>query len=399
MEPPWPNLLQNLTLLDIFVILALSFVVDLVWGLIFRASVVACSRARPQKSEGEHDGPPISVIIPCHNSEDVIDRTLKSIMSSGYPNLELIVVDDASTNGTYNKVASYRQRVTLLHKSKSGRRKTEAVNFGIPYASSEIIVVIDDDTEVAPGAFQELLRPLRDERVAAAGGNVKVRTYKGNLLTKLQDVEYMVSMELGRSFQTAFYGGAIVISGCFGAFRRGILKKIGQYDPDTITEDLDLTWKIYRLLGKVAYSPNAVCYTETPRTLRALLRQRTRWDRGLLETLAKHRGIIFDPKIGRVKMLILDTLIFEFALLFARPLWVVGAASLLYPPLAVVALVVGFYIGLEAFTVMVAGLLSSDKRNALKMTYAPLMFIYRQLLGLIRIRATILYLLGSKSVW
>jgi len=393
------DLFQNLTATDVFLILAMGLFVDLMWGLLFRASVVAYSRTRPPKSGGTGETPYISIIVPCHNSDDVIDDTLRSLIDSGYPKREIIVVDDASTDKTYEKVTSYGRAVTLLHKSKSGGRKTEAVNFGLLHARGEIVVVIDDDTKVAPGALQELIRPLENNEVAAVGGNIKVKTEREGLLVKLQAVEYMVSMELGRAFQSTFYRGVVVISGCFGAFRRDVLRRIGQYDPDTITEDLDLTWKIYRLLKRVDYSPKAICYTEAPRTLKALIRQRTRWDRGLLETLAKHRGMMTDSKIGRAGFLLMDTLIFEIALLFARPLWVLTLVTLLYAPWTAIILTVGFYFTLEFLTILVAGLLSNDKRNVLKTVYAPAIFVYRQLLGLIRMRATILRILGRRAMW
>jgi len=344
--------------------------------------------------------PFVSVIVPCHNSESVIEDTLKSLTALQYEQKEIVIVDDASTDRTYELARKYPDRVTLVKRETSTGRKTGAINFGLTFAKGKAIIVVDDDTTPVPRALGEMVVALSDADVAAVAGNVKVKARNYTVLARLQSAEYLVNMELGRPFQNAFMRGLFVISGCFGLFRREILEKIGQYDIDIITEDLDVTWKIYKLQKKVVYRKDAVCYTHVPTSLKAIYRQRLRWDKGLFEVLSKHRNAFLNRRFGRIGLLLLpDTVITEVALLLMRPAWLVSLFLMQYPILPALLLTIYLYVSLEFMSALTAGLLSENKSNVLKALYAPLMFVYRQFLGVVRIAALVKQLSGRKMRW
>jgi cellulose synthase/poly-beta-1,6-N-acetylglucosamine synthase-like glycosyltransferase len=344
--------------------------------------------------------PPVSLVVPCHNSENVIEDTLKSLLALEYEQKQIIIVDDASTDNTYELAKKYSDKITLVKRATSTGRKTGATNYGLTFATGDAIVVVDDDTTLQPDALTRIVAALGDENIAAVAGNVKVKAERESLLVKLQSTEYLVNMELGRPFQNALFRALFVISGCFGAFRRDVLEMIGQYDIDIITEDLDITWKIYKLKRRVAYQRDAICYTDTPTSLKVIMRQRIRWDKGLFEVLSKHKNAFLNRRFGRVGLLLLpDTVFTEVALLLLRPAWLLYLALFRYPILPAVLLTIYFYLALEFLATFTAGMLSDNKWNALKALYAPFMFAYRQFLGLVRFAALANHLSGRKMRW
>jgi len=348
----------------------------------------------------EETHPFVSVILPCHNSEGVIEETLHSLMTLDYERKQIVVVDDASTDRTYELASKYTGRVTLAKHAVSTGRKAGAINYGLNFSKGNVIVVVDDDTLLRPDAINNMVLGLADEKIGAVAGNVKVKAEPYNLLARLQSTEYLVNMELGRPFQDDVYRGLFVISGCFGAFRRDLLQKIGEYDADIIAEDLDVTWKLYKLKSRVAYREDAMCYTDAPTSLGVLYRQRRRWDKGLFEVLSKHRNMLLNRKFGPAGLLLLpDTIFHEVLLLFLRPAWIVYLGVFRYPILPALVVTTFFYIALEFVETMTAGLLSDSKINALKACYAPLMFVYRQFLGLVRLSALASHLSGRKMRW
>lgn len=343
--------------------------------------------------------PFVSIIIPCHNSEATLEKTLNHVLQLNYPKKEIIVVDDGSTDNTAAIAKKYAPPVNLVQRKVCSGRKTGAINFGLAFCRGDIVVVIDDDTFVAKEALNFLIKPLKQEKIAAVGANIQV--YPTNtLLTKLQEIEYLTIMELSKPYQDFFYGTVLIISGAFGAFYKKYLAQIGEWDVDIITEDLDVTWKLYRLRKKIRYSQKAVCATEIPTKITQLIKQRSRWDYGLFETLAKHKQLLFSFKFPTIGFgLFLETLFFEVLSVFARPLYLVGlvlGGQNLYTAFLVIFY---FYLALEGLTIFTAGLLSNKKRNCLKVIYAPLMLIYHQFLVVLRFRALYRFLTKKGVEW
>lgn len=234
--------------------------------------------------------PLVSVIIPARNEERVIDYTIRSVLESDYEPKEVIVVDDASTDRTFEVASKYQgPRFKVLRREIGGMGKARALNFGLRFAKGDVIVFIDADTIISREAITELVRKLQDPNVSAVAGNVMVRN-RVNLITKLQAVEYIATFHLFRKGLSVL-GAVPIISGALGAFRRSVLEATGFYDADTITEDFDVTVKALKSGRVVQASSYAVAFTEVPEDLRSLYRQRLRWYRGAFEVLLKHRDV------------------------------------------------------------------------------------------------------------
>lgn len=241
--------------------------------------------------------PSVSAIVPAYNEEKYIGRAIQSLLSAAYPEdkLEVIVVDDGSTDQTLQRANAYaNDRVRVFHKENGG--KHSALNYGLLFAEGEIIVTIDADCIVHSNAIREIVASFQvDPTIGAVAGDIRLIN-RHSLLMRLQALEYAVGINLLRRMFD-WFGGVPVVPGCLGAFRQSALEAVSYYDPDTLTEDYDLTLKLLKAGYDVRTSP-ALAYTEVPDTWRSLYRQRIRWYRGNLMTHLKHSDVFFEPKYG-----------------------------------------------------------------------------------------------------
>jgi peptidoglycan-N-acetylglucosamine deacetylase len=236
--------------------------------------------------------PSVSVVVPAYNEERVIVRTVQSILAQDYAGLEIIVVDDGSPDHTADVVAaafSDNPAVRIIRKPNGG--KASALNVGVPEARGEIVVAVDADTMLAPGAIEALILPFADDRVGAVAGNAKVGN-RINLVTRWQAVEYVTSQNLDRR-AFALLNCITVVPGAIGGWRRALVLEAGGFSEQTLAEDQDLTLTLLRRGSHVAYADQAIAYTEAPDTFRGLARQRFRWSFGTLQCAWKHRTALF----------------------------------------------------------------------------------------------------------
>ncbi|MGI4790969.1 MAG: glycosyltransferase [Janthinobacterium lividum] len=241
--------------------------------------------------------PPVSVIIAAYNEAKVINKTIATLLTSDYPNLDILVVDDGSKDDTAGIVtAAYGSdpRVTVIAKPNGG--KASALNLGIKQCRGEIIVALDADTVFAPDTINKLVRHFADPAIGAVSGNVKVGN-RNNPLTIWQAVEYITSQNFDRR---AFdlLNCITVVPGAVGAWRKDAVILAGLYSSQTLAEDTDLTFKIRKLGYRISTDNTAMAYTEAPDTLRDLAKQRFRWAFGTLQCLWKHRSALFNPRYG-----------------------------------------------------------------------------------------------------
>ena len=355
-----------------------------------------------RKKPSRRGSPLISVIVPAHNEEAVIAQTINSLLRQDYPNLEIIVVDDGSTDRTYEIAQRFASEglIKLAHREKASGKKARAVNYGVLFSRGEIIVTVDADTLLEPSSISELIEPFSNPAVGAVSGNVRVLN-KVNLLTRLQAYEYLMAMEMGRRFQ-AISGMLMIIPGAFGAIRRRLASSLGFYDPDTITEDFDITLKIHKSRMKVVFASRAIGWTVVPESWREWVRQRTRWTAGQLQTLIKHRNVFFKPFFKTIGLLATPDMLFtDIVLLFVRTAWIV-ALPLFYlrllPQLFV--LISLFYIVNELTVAVAAALLSPRKRDLLYLPLIPIVvFFYRPFYGLVRMKAYMEEMAGKSFTW
>ena len=267
--------------------------------------------------------PTVSVVVPAYNEEGVIARTVQSLLSQGYPDLEILVVDDGSTDRTaavVTETCGHHSCVRVFSKPNGG--KASALNFGAARATGEVVVAVDADTLFAPGAIAALVAPLADRRVGAVAGNAKVGN-RINLVTRWQAVEYITSQNLDRR-AFSLLNCITVVPGAIGAWRRSLVLAAGGFSEQTLAEDQDLTLTLLERGWRIAYADHAVAYTEAPDTLRGLSGQRFRWSFGTLQCAWKHRGTLFRSRaLGWVALP--NVWIFQLAFPFLAP-----AADLLF---------------------------------------------------------------------
>jgi peptidoglycan-N-acetylglucosamine deacetylase len=233
----------------------------------------------------------VSVLIPAFNEAKVIVPTVRRVLDSTEVQLEIIVIDDGSQDGTGDLVASAfagEPRVRLLRLANGG--KARALNEGLAVARGEIVIALDADTQFEPLTIARLARWFVDPALGAVAGNAKVGNRR-NLVTAWQALEYVTAQNLERRALSHF-GAITVVPGAVGAWRMAALRACGGYPADTLAEDQDLTIAIQRQGWRVIYDQSAIAWTEAPESFGALMKQRYRWAFGTLQCLWKHRAIL-----------------------------------------------------------------------------------------------------------
>jgi cellulose synthase/poly-beta-1,6-N-acetylglucosamine synthase-like glycosyltransferase/peptidoglycan/xylan/chitin deacetylase (PgdA/CDA1 family)/spore germination protein YaaH len=270
-------------------------------------------------------GPLVSVLIPCFNEEKVIVSSTRRILASSWKNLEVLILDDGSTDGTgaeVEKAFCDEPRVRLLRLVNGG--KANALNRGLELTQGAVVVALDADTLFPKETIALLARWFANPRIGAVAGNALVGN-RLNMVTRWQALEYVTAQNLERRALDAL-GAVTVVPGAVGAWRREALQALGGYPADTLAEDQDLTIAVQRAGWLVDFDPEARAYTEAPDTIKGLLKQRFRWSFGTLQCLWKHRPGLFDPKRPVLGFFALPQIwLFQIFLTVAAPLIDLGA--------------------------------------------------------------------------
>ena len=292
--------------------------------------------------------PTISILAPAYNEAATIGESVRALLALHYANLEVVVVNDGSPDGTLKTLrerfdlvpihtlvwrristkpvrALFRSRThpNLVVVDKENGGKADALNVGLNIATGDLVCAIDADTLVEPDALQRMVRPFLDrDEVVAAGATIRVvngsRVDGGRVVSArasrkplpgVQIIEYLRAFLFGRLGWNRL-GGNLIISGAFGLFRRDEVIAVGGYAHDTVGEDMELVLKLRRRgyehgrLHRVEFIPDPVAWTEAPETLRVLGRQRERWQRGLADVLWRYRRMLFNPRYGAMGMVV-----------------------------------------------------------------------------------------------
>lgn len=259
---------------------------------------------------------PISVIIPVYNGEQGLEPTVLSLQGQSAQLVEIIVVDDGSTDGTTEIAKALRAAglvsIVIRHVQRTG--KSAAINHAARFARGDLIVVIDSDTVLEDGdALASLAAAFRDPAVAAASGNITVRNTGDSLWTAFQGLEYLASITVGRSFLDIFDSIACC-SGAFSMFRGHAFRAVRGMNVGP-GEDLEITLRLRRLGFDIRFVPEAEASTRVPATLNRLVRQRLRWDRDAVSIrLFMYRQTLMGLLRERLGDTLqrLDFMIFEF---------------------------------------------------------------------------------------
>jgi cellulose synthase/poly-beta-1,6-N-acetylglucosamine synthase-like glycosyltransferase/peptidoglycan/xylan/chitin deacetylase (PgdA/CDA1 family) len=263
---------------------------------LLRTMLVVCLAPRHVKVSarrvaGEPWLPPVSVLVPAYNEAVGIERAVRSLAASDYPDLEVVVIDDGSTDGTGDVVERLGlPGVRLVRQANGG--KASALRAGTSAASHDVLVMLDGDTVFEADTIRLLVQPLRDPSVGAVSGNTKVGNRRG-LLGRWQHLEYVSGFNLDRRLQDLL-GCITTVPGAAGAFRRQALEAAGGLSSETLAEDTDITMGVLRAGYRVVHEERARAWTEAPSSVNDLWRQRYRWSYGTMQSIWKHRSAVLD---------------------------------------------------------------------------------------------------------
>ncbi|GDY56755.1 hypothetical protein SVIO_073780 [Streptomyces violaceusniger] len=359
-----------------------------------RTHVRRLTRFRPGKQVNE----PVTVLIPAYNEEAGIEATIRSLLASTHQRLQVIVIDDGSTDRTADIAASVNdRRVLVVRQPNAG--KAAALNTGLVHTKHDIVVMVDADTVFEPDAIHQLIQPLAHPAIGAVSGNTKVGNRR-SLLGRWQHLEYVFGFNLDRRMFEVLECMPTV-PGAIGAFRRDAVMGVGGVSEDTLAEDTDLTMALWRAGWRVVYEETAVAWTEVPTSLRQLWRQRYRWGYGTLQAMWKHRrAVISLGSVGRFGRRGLSYLtLFQVLLPLLAPvidLFALYGALFLDPAQAA-----GVWFGYLAIQMVCAGYalrLDGERMRALWSLPFQL-FVYRQLMYLVVIQSVVALLLGTRLRW
>jgi len=300
----------------IFVIPAFTFGYPFVmaWYWMTGGVLYGLVRERHEPPPGEppplSSYPPVSILVPCHNEGDNAREVFAALDAVDYPDFEIVGINDGSRDNTgeiLDELAARIPRLRVVHLAHN-RGKALALNAGAIAARHEIIVAIDGDSLLDRDAVTWFVRRfLSDGTLGALTGNPRIRN-RTSLLARLQVGEYSAIVGLIKRSQTIF-GWVFTVSGVVCAFRKRALHDAGWWSPATLTDDVDITWRIQMAGWSVAYEPKALCWILMPETLGGLWRQRLRWSEGGTQTALRLTPLIFHWRLWRVWLIWLNYLV------------------------------------------------------------------------------------------
>jgi len=358
--------------------------------------------------------PFVTVLVAAYNEEKVISKTIGSILRASYGRFNVVVVDDGSKDGTFQRIKADfgdNPQVKLLTKANGG--KSDALNYGLRQIEADLVITIDADTVLAPSAIAKLVRHFVDPQLGAVAGNAKVGN-RHNIMTYWQALEYITSQNLERR---AFgrLNCICVVPGAIGAWRREVILKAGGFINDTLAEDTDLTLTVLEMGYRIDYEENAIAWTEAPDTIGGFLQQRFRWMYGTFQALWKRRSMLFRSKYGSIGLFALpNVLIFQIAFPLISPIMdlvtVVAIAWTIWQQnehpdsfspdaLAHVFVYYLLFLAVDLLAAAIAFALEPKEDWKLAFWLFPQRFFYRQLMYYVAVKAILKALQGQLVGW
>jgi biofilm PGA synthesis N-glycosyltransferase PgaC len=272
--------------------------------------------------------PGVSILVPCFNEAEQIAETLRYLAMLNYPDFEVICINGCSLDNSATLLDDLTRKYSnlrVVHLSSNGG-KARALNVGALLAKHEILVCIDSDAVLDPNAVTWLVKHFENApRLGAVTGNPRIRN-RSTLLGKIQVGEFSSIIGLIKRSQR-IYGRIFTVSGVVAAFRRSALQRIGFWHSNTVTDDIDVSWRLQLDHWDVRYEPNALCWILMPETYRGLWRQRLRWACGGAEAAFRYAGVMMQWRSRRMWLVFVEywlSVIWSYMLATIVILWLVG---------------------------------------------------------------------------
>ncbi len=269
---------------------------------------------RASKSDGHiplEEYPFVSVMVPAHNESAVICRTVRALLNFDYPKdrYEIIVINDNSSDDTAERLAGVQaenpdRRLIVLSTDNQvgGKGKSNALNIGFSVAKGSVIAIYDADNTPERPALRLLVENLMaDSSLGAVIGKFRTRNRNANLLTRFVNIETLAHQCMNQAGRYFFFQ-LCTIPGTNFVIHRHIIEEMGGWDPDALSEDTEISFRIYRMGYRIKLVPQAVTWEQEPFRLDIWFKQRTRWAMGNLYVLANNFKYVLDPKGGRMRL-------------------------------------------------------------------------------------------------
>lgn len=291
----------NTFLYYLFCITSISYILHLGYYLV-SASFYDIWQFRRTHQQGRAENmqsyrPSVTVLVPAHNEEKVITRCLDSILTSTYPDVAIIAVDDASTDTTARVLRDYARRHPDTHLRIVRKRinvgKGAALNYALKrYVKSDLVMTLDADSILLPLSIEKAVSYFINPEVAGVAANVQIIN-EHTTLSLLQKFEHMLGYRTKKAYSLT--NCEYVVGGVASTYRTSAMRAVHFYDTDTVTEDISVSMKIIakgNRAHRILYGSDVVAMTEAVSNLKALFRQRYRWKYGSLQNIFKHRHLI-----------------------------------------------------------------------------------------------------------
>ena len=272
--------------------------------------------------------PGVSFLVPCHNEAESLFDTIDSLVHQDYPVFEVIAINDASDDNTgllLDELAIKHDCLRVIHFSVN-QGKAMGLRMAAMASQFEFLICIDGDALLDPHASKWIMRHFQSgPRVGAVTGNPRVRN-RSTLLGKIQVGEFSSIIGLIKRAQR-IYGRIFTVSGVVAAFRKEALQTVGFWNLNTVTEDIDISWRLQLGHWDIRYEPNALCWILMPEKLAGLWRQRLRWAQGGIEALMLHMKPLLTWRSRRMWLVTIELLVSTFwayAILASFLLWLLG---------------------------------------------------------------------------
>jgi peptidoglycan-N-acetylglucosamine deacetylase len=368
--------------------------------VVVRTLVVVWLAYRFQRGSKADFAGPISVVMAAYNEEKVIAETLRALLATDYKGeIEVVVVDDGSRDQTaaeVERIVRSEPRVRLLRQQNHGKART--LQRGLAAACHGIIVFIDADTQCQRDTLPRLLEPFADARIGGVSGHAKV----GNLRTfiaRCQALEYTCGFNLDRRAYNRWQC-ITVVPGAISAVRKDAINEAGGLSLQTLAEDTDLTLSLHRHAQRIVYVPDAIAWTEAPETVRTLARQRFRWAYGTLQSLWKHRDMVFNWNYRALGWFSLPSIwFFQIILVAVTPM--VDLFLLASLPFGAWRAVLPFIVTFLAMDIILATLACMLEREPIVRAWRilPMRLIYRPMLSYCIWKAILRAIKGAWVSW